>query len=132
MSLGIHQVDEKIERVLPRRSYLDAGFLILKRTPEGTSLYDVQELLYGRDCEFEVDLEPGQYVFLPRTNGIGLKRPANAVEHQHKLLNEQGELNELLEGAIEDIYYRFDTMISNSIDFDEFKEIYETIGLTIT
>jgi Ca2+-binding EF-hand superfamily protein len=47
------------------------------------------------------------------------------------LLNEQGELNELLEGAIEDIYYRFDTMISNSIDYDEFKEIYETIGQTI-
>jgi hypothetical protein len=88
--------------------------------------------LYGRDCEYEVDLEPGQYVFLPRTNGIALKRPTNAAEHSHKLLNEDGELNELLEGAIEDIYYRFDTMISNSIDFEEFKEIYETIGQTIT
>lgn len=38
----------------------------------------------------------------------------------------------LLEGAVEDIYYRLDTMISNSIDFEEFKEFYETVGETIT
>ena len=35
----------------------------------------------------------------------------------------------MLEGTIEDVYYRFDTMISNSIDFDEFKDFYETVGL---
>ncbi len=38
----------------------------------------------------------------------------------------------MLEGAIEDIYYRYDTMISNSIDYDEFKEFFETVGETIS
>jgi hypothetical protein len=90
--------------------------LILKRTPEGTSLYDVQELIYGRDCEYGVDLEPGQYVFLPRTNGIALKRPTNAAEKSYSLLDEQGELNELFEGALEDIYYvRLHIIIISSI-----------------
>jgi hypothetical protein len=39
--LGLHQIDEKIKRVLPRRTYLDAGFLILKRAVDGTNLYEV-------------------------------------------------------------------------------------------
>lgn len=45
-----------------------------------------------------------------------------------KLIDEKGELSSIFEGALEDIYYRFDTMISNSIDFEEFKELQETIG----
>jgi hypothetical protein len=65
---------------------------------------------------------------LPRTNGIALSRPANAPQENLQLLNEKGDLNELLEGTIEDLYYRIDTTISNSIDFEEFKEFYETVG----
>ena len=38
LMLGIHQIDQKIHRVKPRRKYLDTGFLILKRTTEGTGL----------------------------------------------------------------------------------------------
>lgn len=38
----------------------------------------------------------------------------------------------MFEGAIEDIYYRFDTLITNSIDYNEFKDFYETCGKTIT
>jgi hypothetical protein len=45
------------------------------------------------------------------------------------LLNGKGELNEIFEGTLEDIYYRYDTLITNSIDYNEFKDLYETIGL---
>jgi hypothetical protein len=44
----------------------------------------------------------------------------------------RGRLGEVFEGAIEDIFYRFDTMISNSLDFSEFKDMFEVIGWTIT
>jgi len=37
-------------------------------------------------------------------------------------------MTDIFEGTLEDIYYRLDTMISNSIDYDEFKEFYETVG----
>lgn len=121
--LGIHQIDEKIHKVLPRRRYLDTGFVIFKRTQEGTSLYEAQDFVHSRDTEFETHFEPGQYVILPRTNGIGLKRPTNAEIEGIKLINEKGELTDIFEGTLEDIYYRFDTMISNSIDYDEFKEL---------
>ena len=72
-------------------------------------------------------LEPGQYVILPRTNGIGLKRPHAAMPEGVTLVNGEG-LSEIFEGALEDIFYRFDTMITNSIDYEEFKELLETIG----
>lgn len=45
---------------------------------------------------------------------------------------ERGKLCGVFEGAIEDIFYRFDTMISNSLDLAEFKEMYEIMGWTIT
>jgi hypothetical protein len=50
----------------------------MRRTPEGTAILHSQDMVNGRDCEFETYLEPGQYVILPRTNGIMLKRPADA------------------------------------------------------
>ena len=81
----------------------------------------------GRDCEFECYFEPGQYVILPRTDGIGLKRPSQA-EKQEVTLLDNGVLSDILQGALEDIYYRLDTMISNSIDYEEFKEFYDTVG----
>lgn len=34
-------MDTKVKGVLPRRDYLDSAFLILKRSHEGTNLYDV-------------------------------------------------------------------------------------------
>ena len=106
---------------------MDAGFLILKRAADGTNLYEVQEFLNGRDVEFDTTLEPGQYVVLPRTNGITLQKPQSQKGiNPTGLLNESNQLSSLFEGTIEDIYYRFDTLITNSIDYQEFKDFYET------
>lgn len=82
----------------------------------------------GRDTEFETTLEPGQYVVLPRTNGIALQRPQSLPPNGQpvELLNSENTLTDIFEGAIEDIYYRFDTLITNSIDYQEFKDFYET------
>jgi hypothetical protein len=133
LMLGLHQIDERIKRVLPRRQYLDTAFLILKRSPEGTILHEVQDFLNNRDTEFETILEPGQYVILPRTNGIALQRPVNSNPQNVPLIQgSQDQLSELFEGAIEDIYYRYDTLITNSIDYNEFKDFFETVGETIT
>ena len=61
-----------------------------------------------------------------------MQRPKNAQIEEIRLLEESGKLTDIFEGAIEYIYYRTDTMISNSIDFDEFKEFSEIIGQPIT
>lgn len=37
----------------------------------------------------------------------------------------------MFEGAIEDIYYRFDTLITNSIDYNEFKDFLDTASIKL-
>ena len=46
-------------------------------------------------------------------------------------LVQNGNLTALFEGAIEDIYYRFDTLITNSIDYNEFKDFLDTASITL-
>jgi len=124
--MGIHQVDENIKGVGIRRNYLDTGFVVLQRTAEGTSAAGAQDFIYGRDCEYELTLEPGQYVILPQTNGIALS--AKGEEGVLVALVNEGVLSEEAECVIDDIFYRFDTMISNSIDIDEFNDLWEQLG----
>lgn len=40
----------------------------------------------------------------------------------------EGVLTEEAECVIDDIFYRFDTMISNSMDIDEFNDLWEQLG----
>jgi len=63
--MGIHQVDENIRGVALRRRYLDTGFVVLQRKHDGTALAGAQEFIIGRDSEYELNLEAGQYVVLP-------------------------------------------------------------------
>jgi calpain-15 len=128
LQMGIHQVDEKIKGVALRRNYLDTGFVVMKRTHDGTTIEGSQEFIHGRDCEYELNLEPGQYVVLPQTNGIGLNHQSSEEEEPVKLVNEDGSLTDISKGMVEDIFYRFDTMISNSIDVDEFNDMWEQLG----
>ena len=131
VQLGMHQFDAKVDRVLPRRKYLDAAFSVMELDNEGTKIHTVQDFVNARDCEVEIVLEPGQYVIIPRTTGIDLKR--NPADPSFPVsLMEKGLLSEVFEGSIEDIFYRFDTMISNSIDFAEFKDMFDTMGMPLT
>ena len=65
VQMGIHQVDENVKGVALRRNYLDTGFTVFRRTADGTEAAGVQDFLYGRDADFELFLEPGDYVILP-------------------------------------------------------------------
>ena len=75
----MHQEDERIKGVLARRPYLDIGIAILKRTSTGVEIVDLKDFVQDRQCEIEVNLEPGSYIILPRSSGCLLRRPENAV-----------------------------------------------------
>ena len=64
--------------MLNRRPYLDIGIAVLKRTSSGVELVDIKDLVSERQCELELDLEPGTYIILPRTSGCMLRRPSYA------------------------------------------------------
>ena len=48
------------------------------------------------------------------------------------LLNERGEPNHLFKSTIHDIFRKFDLVVSNTVDFKEFKGLCEIIGKKIT
>ena len=124
--MGIHQVDENVKGVALRRTYLDTGFAVFRRTSDGTEAAGVQNVLYGRDADYELHLEPGQYVVLPQTNGIALKTREETEEVVDII--ENGQLSEVARCVIDDIFYRFDTLISNSIDLEEFNDMWSQMG----
>ena len=132
--IGLHQEDERIEGTLPKRAYLDAGLAILKRSaPDGTSLFLYKNYSTSRDCELECIMEPGSYIVVPRTTGCAIKRPSDIDEPLNtKLLDNKKQPTEIFDSTIGDIFRKFDLVINNTIDFKEFKGLYDIIGKKIT
>lgn len=91
-----------------------------------------KDLVIARDCEIECILEPGSYIVVPRTTGCGIKRPNGVDPENVRLLDDNGNPTELFESTIGDIFRKFDLVISNTIDFKEFKALYDIIGKKIT
>lgn len=74
-----------------------------------------------RQVELDVELEPGEYVILPRTSGCSLKRPLGAVSENIKLLDVSGDLHPMAELIIKDIFRRLDKyMVNNILEYGEF------------
>jgi len=68
--IGLHREDERIENLIARRSYLDIGIAVLRRTGDNNvELIDLKDLNVDRQCEIDVTLDPGSYIILPRTTG---------------------------------------------------------------
>ena len=95
---------------------------------EGSQLLTYKDFMIQRDLEIEMILEPGQYIIVPRTTGCTLKRPDNAEIESIRLMDYHGNFHPLLTSTITDIFNKFDLVISNSIDFKEFKIFLEIVG----
>lgn len=81
----------------------------------------------------DVELEPGEYIILPRTSGCTFRRPPSAVKEFIKLVQPDGELHPLAELCIKDIFRRLDKyMVNNILEYGEFKEFYSRINYTLT
>lgn len=68
---------------------------------------------------------------MPKTSGCGVKRPENAEALQIKLIDADANLDPLFEATLNDIFAKFDLVISNTIDFKEFKGFLYTLGKTL-
>jgi len=120
--IGVHQEDERIQEVINRKPYLSLGIAILKKTPKGDlELVFMKEFAAERQVELDVDLDPGEYVILPRTSGCNLRKPKNFSSANIKMVNDSGDLHPLVELIIKDIFRRLDKyMINNIVEFGEF------------
>jgi len=73
--IGLHQEDERKLGILTRKPYLDIGIAVLRQTNEGLQLIDLRDFQQSRQCQLELNLDPGSYIILPRTTGCLLCRP---------------------------------------------------------
>ena len=73
--------------MLNRRPYLDIGIAVLKRVQNGVELIDIKDLVSERQCELDIELEPGTYIILPRTSGCMLRRPSFAEHESIRLMD---------------------------------------------
>jgi len=128
--VGIHQEDERQESTLLRRPYIDMGVALLRRhVMDGTSFVEHRDLQIGRDLELETVLEPGSYLIVPRTSGCNIKRPSEAVDPEGvQLQDEQGSLSQIFSSTLQDVFKKFDLLITNSLDFKEFADFLNVIG----
>lgn len=65
--------------MLLRRPYLDLSISILQIIDGDVQLLDLKDFVQDRQCEIEVNLDPGSYIILPRTTGCTLRRPQETI-----------------------------------------------------
>lgn len=65
---------------------------------------------------------------VPRTTGCHLKTPDNVDPEFIKLMDIYGSFHPLFDSTLNDIFTKFDLMISNTIDFKEFSGFLNIIG----
>lgn len=131
--IGIHQEDERQIGVAGKRQYLDIGIVVLKRLNDGTiTVIGKQDFEIGRQTELEIVLEPGSYIVLPKTSGCLLKKPTDAPMERLKLMTTKGELTDMAESTIADIFRKFDMLLNRELSYTEFKGFYECINRSLT
>jgi calpain-15 len=131
--IGIHQEDERVIGVALRRRYLDIGIVVLRRLQDGSiSIVYAQELEIDREVELEITLDPGSYIILPRTTGCLLRRPADALPERVQLLDAAGNLSELMNLTVADIFRKFDMLLNRELNYAEFKGFYDCISKAIS
>jgi calpain-15 len=131
--IGVHQEDERQVGVATKRQYLDIGIVVLKRLNDGTiTVIGKQDFEIARQAELEIVLEPGSYIVLPKTSGCLLKRPHDAPMERIKLLTAKGELTDLADSTLSDIFRKFDMLLNRELSYTEFKGFYECINRSLT
>jgi hypothetical protein len=131
--ISVHQEDERVPGITLRRPYLDIGIAVLKKNHDGElSLVALKDLIVDRQTELEVDLDPGSYIVVPRTTGCMLREPIGSAPENIRLIDYSGELSDLAELSIADIFRKFDMLLNRELTFPEFKNFYEQIGRQLT
>ena len=65
--------------MLKRMPYMTVGVAILQKNKDATlDLVHLKEFSVERQVEFDVELEPGEYIIVPRSSGCSLQRPKSA------------------------------------------------------
>jgi len=128
--LGLHQEDKRSVGVFSRRPQLDMSILVFKRDAVRKPLLQHYEpMKVERQVEVELELEPGEYIVVPKSSGCALRRPISARPEGKPLIENQ-HLSALAESTFRDIFRKFDMMVSQDLNNDELRAVFETGGMS--
>lgn len=100
----------------------------------GFEIASNKEFTIERQVELELDLEPGEYVVVPRISSCNIRKPDKMkVDSITRLLDSCGELDPLADLIIKDIFRRLDKItLDNSLSFAELSDFFSRLSLTFT
>lgn len=124
---GLHQEDEKNPMIAKTRPFIDIGLAILKVENGTHKLVEYHDTDFVRQDFLEVRLEPGEYIILPRSNGVCLDFDQGSDE----VTNFTND-NELVVSVIEDIFEKYDLILNGFLSYDELSAFYTFIGRSLS
>ena len=61
-----------------------------------------------------------------------MRRPTDAENENIILMNGNGDLNELFDSTINDIFRKFDMLLNRELSYTEFRGFYECLGKNLS
>ncbi len=112
------------------------GISVLRRVQSGNGFEIAfsKEFAIERQVELEVNLEPGEYVVVPRTTGCNLRKPdSHRSDALPSLLTPSGDLNHLATLTLHDLFRRLDTLtLDGTLSIPELTTFFARLSLPFT
>lgn len=107
---------------------MDVGLTLFKKNENSTlEMVAMIPSKFERQVELECELVPGQYLILPRTTGLSLRRPTNATSQLIPMILPNNKFHPLIESTIQDIFRKYDMLLTRELSFVEFKGFFECL-----
>lgn len=82
------------------------------------NLVDYTEFKFERQVDLEVELEPGNYIVLPRTSGCAMRKPETLSDEPVSLIDKMtGSLTEDAVSTVTDIFRKFDMLLNRELSY---------------
>ena len=127
--ISLFQDEDKFKEAETRKNLLDIALTILIQDKKTNEISHYQSLEYNKISliQIELNLEPGNYIILPRTSGCFFGRPQNSNEENTILFDkEKGDFTPIFKNTILDIFKKFDLLLNQKLMYNEFKGFYSS------
>lgn len=125
---GVHQEDNQVPGVKLSRPYLDIGLSILKREQNAYKLVSNVASEVARQVFLEQTLEPGNYILLPTSTGLGFRQK----QTERLTLRSYALQDRALQLIVRSIFDKLDGDSDGFISFQEMRRYYSKFGKQLT
>lgn len=125
---GVHQEDNQVPGVKLSRPYLDIGISILKREQNAYKIVTNVASEVTRQVFLEQTLEPGRYILLPTSTGLGFRQK----QTERLTLRSYSLQDRALQLIVRSIFDKLDADSDGFISYSEMRRYYSKFGKQLT